>query len=67
MLNGKKIESLAHYEVVPQTPLQQPPATTGLYAMTCVFYLINEFDSRIKLNLFDSKLLFSFIFFLDRT
>jgi hypothetical protein len=41
----------------------KPHARTGLHAMICTFYEFKWFDSRIKLNLFNSILLFSLVFF----
>jgi hypothetical protein len=57
----KKLESATLYELVHQAPLQRlsslakkSPVTTDLHAMACVFYLINEFNSRVNLKSLDS-------------
>jgi hypothetical protein len=62
------------HEVVPQAPLQlasfsyrKPSTTMVLHAMTCTFYLINEFVSRLDLNSFESIATVKFYIFLDRT
>jgi hypothetical protein len=58
----EKLESTTLHEVVP--PNSATAAffscgkllkTMGLHVMTCVFYLIKQFDSRIKLNLINSN------------
>jgi hypothetical protein len=57
----KKLESVTLHELVHQAPLQclsslakKSLVTTDLHAMTCVFYLINEFNSRVNLKSLDS-------------
>jgi hypothetical protein len=68
----KTLASVMLHEVVPKLYcndhllLQKASYDDGLHMMTCVFYQLNDFDSRTDVNLFNSKLLFSFIFFMDK-
>jgi hypothetical protein len=45
----------------------KPPAMMGLHAMTCIFYLIKQFNSRNKGNLFKLDAIACLHIFLDRT
>jgi hypothetical protein len=44
----------------------KPPAMTGLHAMACAFYLIKQFNSRNKGNLFKLDAIACLDIFLDR-
>jgi hypothetical protein len=56
----KMLESMTFHEVIPQASLQRSPPLAdascedGLHVMTRLFYLINECNSRLNINLFDS-------------
>jgi hypothetical protein len=71
LVQRKKLASVMLHELVLQAftamasfSCEKAPMTMSLHTTPCTFYLINEFDSKINLNSFDSIATIWFYIFL---